>query len=211
MEQLHEGRAGTTRSTLVWLERGLATIGAVLAVYCGAVFLEMRAVSSMAVPPPVAANSPAEVHERATPRARPPVASGTWVARLDAPSARFSATVLEGSSDEVLRRGAGHIEDTAFPGEPGNVGIAGHRDTTFRPVRHLRVGDALDMTTAGAVLHYRIKDTRIVDPGDVWVLDPTSDSTLTLVTCYPFTFIGHAPRRFIVQAVLVSEEKRLGS
>ena len=102
----------------------------------------------------------------------------------------------------MLARAAGHIEDTALPGDPGNVGIAGHRDTTFRPVRNLKAGDILRLTTTSGAFTYRIDRTFIVDPEDVYVLDPTDVPSLTLVTCYPFTFIGHAPKRYIVRATL---------
>ena len=121
----------------------------------------------------------------------------------------LSATVLEGSDDGTLARAAGHIEDTAFPGQPGNIGIAGHRDTIFRPLRRLRPGDPLTLSTADRVFRYRVSGTQIVDPQDVYVLDPTDRPVVTLVTCYPFDFVGHAPRRFIVRAELVSESARL--
>jgi sortase A len=135
----------------------------------------------------------------------------TWIARLEAPSVALSATVLEGSDDGTLARAAGHIEDTAFPGQPGNIGIAGHRDTVFRPLRRLREGDPITLSTADRVFRYRVSGTKIVDPEDVYVLDPTDRPAVTLVTCYPFDFIGHAPRRFIVRADLVSENARLTS
>jgi sortase A len=135
-------------------------------------------------------------------------ASGTLLGRLAAPSVKMSTAILEGTDDATLRRGSGHIEDTPFPGQPGNVGIAGHRDTTFRPLRNIRIGDPLEFTTADRLYRYRISKTLIVGPNDVYVLDPTDQPTLTLVTCYPFEFVGHAPRRFIVQAQLVGEERR---
>ncbi len=135
-------------------------------------------------------------------------APGTLLGRLEAPSVHLSATLLEGSDDGTLSRGAGHIEDTPLPGQGGNVGIAGHRDTVFRPLRHVHVGDALSLTTADRVYRYRISKTSIVGPDDVYVLDPTKDPTLTLVTCYPFEFVGHAPKRFIVQAELVEDSGR---
>ena len=116
--------------------------------------------------------------------------------------------MLEGTDDGTLAKGAGHIEDTPFPGQEGNVGIAGHRDTTFRAVRNLKVGDVLALTTASEVQRYRIAWTKIVEPDDVYVLDPTKTSALTLVTCYPFEYIGHAPRRYIIRADLVGEEPR---
>jgi len=125
------------------------------------------------------------------------------VARLQAPTIRLSATVLEGTDDATLNRAAGHIEDTPLPGQAGNAGIAGHRDRHFRPLRNVHVGDPIDVTTDAGVFHYRVSRTLIVGPQDVQVLDPTPRPTLTLVTCYPFEFIGHAPKRFIVQAELV--------
>jgi sortase A len=136
---------------------------------------------------------------------RPAPTRGTVLAKLTIPSLRLSTTVLEGSDDATLGRGSGHIEDTPLPGEPGNVGIAGHRDTVFRPLKRVKAGDALDVTTADRVYHYTIRKTFIVEPKDVYVLDPTERPTLTLVTCYPFEFIGHAPHRFIVQADLIAE------
>jgi sortase A len=120
----------------------------------------------------------------------------------------MSTTVLEGSDDATLRRGSGHLEETPLPGQGGNMAIAGHRDTVFRPLKKVRVGDALDLTTRDRVYHYRVSKTLIVAPRDVYVLDPTSEPTITLVTCYPFEFLGHAPQRFVVQAQLVREEAR---
>ena len=117
--------------------------------------------------------------------------------------------VLEGSDDGTLSRGAGHIEDTPFPGQAGNIGIAGHRDTVFRPLRNIKVGDPLNLTTAERTYRYRISKTLIVGPDDVYVLNPTEQPTLTLVTCYPFEFIGHAPKRYIVQATLAEEKTAL--
>jgi len=143
-------------------------------------------------------------------RTTPAPAAGTLLGRLEAPSVRMSIAVLEGSDDATLGRGAGHIEDTPFPGQAGNIGIAGHRDTVFRPLRNIHVGDPLDLTTADRVFRYRVTKTLIVGPDDVYVLDPTDRPTVTLVTCYPFEFVGHAPRRFIVQAQLEREETRAG-
>lgn len=144
----------------------------------------------------------------ATNNARASLAPGAWVARLEAPTIRLSATVIEGSTDEMLARAAGHIEGTALPGERGNVGIAGHRDTTFRTVQQLRVGDPLRLTTQWGHYEYRVVRTFIVAPEDVQVLDPTEAPVLTLVTCYPFTFIGHAPKRYIIRAELIASSSR---
>jgi sortase A len=120
----------------------------------------------------------------------------------------MSTNMLEGSDDGTLSRGAGHIEDTPYPGQAGNIGVAGHRDTVFRPLRNIKVGDPLELTTANRLYRYKISKTIIVGPDDVYVLDPTEKPTLTLVTCYPFEYIGHAPKRFIVQAQLVGDEAR---
>jgi LPXTG-site transpeptidase (sortase) family protein len=189
-------------AVLLWVERGLLAVGVGLGVWCAAVMMEARSVARMPVPDPPAVGDVASL-----PMTAP--AAGSWVAKLDAPSVRLSATVLEGTDDATLDRGAGHIEDTPFPGQPGNIGIAGHRDTTFRPVRHLRTGDPLEITTREGVYRYLITKTFIVDPKDVWVLDPGDQPMLTLVTCYPFEFIGNAPRRYIIQAVLIDQTARV--
>jgi sortase A len=200
---------------LLWIELSLFAIGIALAAWCAVVLVEARYYKTMPVPAAKTATLPGDAPAPAlpgpaTPTARAPVAIGSWVARLDAPSVHLSATILEGSDDVTLRHGAGHIEDTAFPGDAGNVGIAGHRDTTFRPVRHLHAGDPLTVTTADHIYQYRITRTSIVNPDDVYVLDDADHPTLTLVTCYPFEFIGHAPRRFIVSADLVDTQARAG-
>jgi sortase A len=92
------------------------------------------------------------------------------------------------------------IEGTARPGEDGNIGIAGHRDGFFRGLRHLEIGDPLMLTTLDGVAHYEVVELTVVSPIDVEVLEPTSEPTLTLVTCYPFYYVGDAPERFIVRA-----------
>jgi sortase A len=122
------------------------------------------------------------------------------LARLDIPHANVSVMVLDGTDDQTLELGVGRIEGTARPGEPGNVGIAGHRDGFFRGVRHLERGDAITLTTLEGVVRYEVTDLRIVDPDDVEVLAPTAQNSLTLVTCYPFYYVGAAPRRFVVRA-----------
>ena len=111
--------------------------------------------------------------------------------------------MLEGTDETTLNRAVGHIEDTALPGANGNSGIAGHRDGFFRPLKDIVVGDAIELETVPRHKEiYRVERTWIVDPEDVSVIDPTPARSLTLVTCYPFYFIGSAPKRFIVRAVL---------
>jgi sortase A len=175
------------------LERALLIAGLSLAGWSALASMERHYIVSAPIPV-IAAEAPATV---AVPR-------GAWVARLEAPSVGLSATVLQGSDDDTLDRAAGHIEYTAFPGKTGNVGIAGHRDTTFRRVRNLKVGDVLTLQTSDATYEYRIAEMKIVKPDAVEVLAPTPTPTLTLVTCYPFTFIGNAPKRYVVSANLTS-------
>jgi LPXTG-site transpeptidase (sortase) family protein len=117
----------------------------------------------------------------------------------------MSMVVLQGSDEETLRLGPGHIETTPLPGEAGNVAIAGHRDSFFRPLRNVRVGDDVLLETPEARVHYRVSSFRVVNSHDVSVIGPTKGAALTLVTCYPFWFIGNAPDRFIVRATRVEE------
>jgi sortase A len=185
-----------------WIERGLLVVGATLGLWCAITMVEARYTSTLAPRP--SGLLPGDAGTKIPlPYVRMTPETGAVLARLDAPSVHLSTSVLEGSDDGTLNRGAGHIEDTPLPGEAGNIGIAGHRDTVFRPLRNVKAGDPIDLTTAERVWHYRVRRTAIVGPDDVAVLDPTADPTLTLVTCYPFEFIGHAPRRFIVQAELI--------
>ena len=198
-----------TRVLLKWLERSLLAFGLALGLWCAVILV--RAHQTQNIPPPKVTVTQTVLPGTTTssPAPVPAPARGTWIARLEVPSVTLATTVLEGTDDGTLSRGSGHIEDTPFPGQEGNVGIAGHRDTVFRPLRHIHLGDEMKLTTADRVYHYKISKTLIVTPDDVYVLDPTAQPTLTLVTCYPFDFIGHAPRRFIVQAALVSDEARV--
>lgn len=125
------------------------------------------------------------------------------VARLEVPRLGMKAIVREGVDSGTLRRAVGHIPDTALPGQPGNAALAGHRDTFFRPLRHVRKDDRIRVTTPERIHEYRVTDTRVVGPEDVSVLAPTDEPTLTLVTCYPFGFVGAAPKRFVVRATQI--------
>jgi sortase A len=129
-----------------------------------------------------------------------PVEKGSPIGLLEIPRLRLSVVVLEGTDDRTLRLGAGHIEHTALPGEAGNLGIAGHRDTFFRALKDIRKDDAVQITTPEGRFEYRVQSTQILTPKDTWVLRPSSSASLTLVTCYPFYFVGPAPERFIVRA-----------
>jgi sortase A len=125
----------------------------------------------------------------------------TPIAVLRIPSIRLEVPVLPGTDNDTLDRAVGHIENTAEPGADGNSGIAGHRDGFFRGLKDISSGDAIELDTLEGTDFYRVERTWVVNPEDVSVLDPTSTRVLTLVTCYPFYFIGPAPQRFIVRAV----------
>jgi sortase A len=122
------------------------------------------------------------------------------VAVLRIPKIGLEVPILEGTDDASLDSGVGHIEGTASPGTPGNVGIAGHRDGFFRGLKDVSPGDAIEVETRTRTYRYVVNGLVVVDPQDVWVLDQTSSERLTLVTCFPFYYTGSAPRRFIVQA-----------
>jgi sortase A len=135
------------------------------------------------------------------------LATGTPLAVLRIPKVKLAVPVFGGTSEQNLNRGAGWIEGTAQLGEPGNVGIAAHRDGFFRVLKDVQVGDQLVLERLTVTDVYRIVSTTIVDPSDVSVLAPTTASSVTLVTCYPFYFVGSAPQRFIVHARHVRAKK----
>jgi sortase A len=126
--------------------------------------------------------------------------SGGLIGRIEIARVGVSAIFMEGDDMHTLRRAVGHIPGTALPGRPGNVGIAGHRDTFFRPLRNVKRDDVITLTTILGEYRYRVVSTKIVGPNDVDVLDPGPNEILTLVTCYPFYYLGSAPDRFIVRA-----------
>jgi len=138
----------------------------------------------------------AEYEESLKVEADPPVAVMA-IDRLD-----IQVPVFDGADDFNMNRGVGRIMGTAEIDADGNLGIAGHRDGFFRGLKDVEVGDQLDLQTAGGTTRYVVDSILIVDPTDVFVLDPTPDRTITLVTCYPFYYVGHAPKRFIVKATV---------
>ena len=130
----------------------------------------------------------------------------TPLAVLRIPKFRLEVAVLSGTDDRTLDRGLGHIEYTAQPGSDGNSGIAGHRDSFFRALKDIAMDDLIELDTQQTTDVYRVGRTWVVNPNDVSVLDPTPMRALTLVTCYPFYYVGSAPKRFIVRAVRVSSK-----
>jgi sortase A len=131
---------------------------------------------------------------------RPPVKKGDVLGLMDIPRLGLSVAVLQGTSSHTLRLGAGHIESTPLPGEPGNSAIAGHRDTFFRDLKDILPNDEIQIQTSTELLRYQVDWVKVVDPADLSVLAPSTESALTLVTCYPFYLVGPAPQRFVVHA-----------
>ena len=134
---------------------------------------------------------------------RAPVLPGGAIGEMEIPRLGLSAIIVQGDSPSALRHAVGHLSETAFPGESGNVVLAGHRDTFFRPLRNIRQGDSITLKTLAGGFQYLVESTAIVSPSDTQVLQPSSGSTLTLVTCYPFYYVGPAPKRFVVRARLL--------
>ncbi len=120
--------------------------------------------------------------------------------RLEIPRLNISAVIVEGSDDESLKLGPGHVPGTALPGEQGNVAIAGHRNTHFLPLKEVQAGDKISITSPRGNMEYAVQYVEIVSPDDVDAINPTDESQLTLITCYPFFYVGSAPERFIVHA-----------
>jgi sortase A len=133
---------------------------------------------------------------------RPGRLKGDVVGRLEIPRLSLSTVVFEGADQDVLERGAGHVPGSALPGDRGNTVLAAHRDTFFRPLRDIRTGDLVKIHTPPNDSVYIVESARVVEPDDVDVLKPTAEPALTLITCYPFRYIGPAPERFVVRAVL---------
>ena len=130
----------------------------------------------------------------------PPLVEGGVIGEIQVRRLHLKAIVVQGSSHTILRRAVGHIPETALPGEPGNVALAGHRDTFFRPLRNIRLGDAITFKTPDGAFEYVVESTAVVAASEVGVLASSDGRTLTLITCFPFDYIGSAPSRFVVHA-----------
>jgi sortase A len=174
-----------------WLERLLIVIGCGCLLAVGISLARARSFQETA----------AETFERELVAAVPvaPLDDGL-IGRLEIPRLRLSVIVMEGDDDATLARAVGHVAGTALPWERGNAVLAGHRDTFFRPLKDLREGDEIRMTTTRGTFDYRVIRTEIVEPDDLSVLAPTPGRALTLVTCYPFVYVGRAPQRFVIYA-----------
>ena len=187
------------RRILRWSQAALLTAAAGMLGYCAFVVADTWIFQRQA------GRSFDQLHLQPAPPPGPGVAAmDGLVGRMEIPRLGVSVVVAEGTEESTLRRAAGHILGTGLPGRSGNVGIAGHRDTLFRPLRNIRQDDVIMLTTLQGEYRYRVVSTEIVSPSDVAVLNPDGHEILTLVTCYPFYFIGPAPDRFIVRAERVT-------
>jgi sortase A len=128
------------------------------------------------------------------------VLEGGVIGRIEIGRLGLSAIVVEGDSPSLLRRAVGHVPNTAMPGESGNVALTAHRDTFFRPLRKIQKGDVVTLATIDGQYQYAVESTAIVSPSATEVLQSSGKPELTLITCYPFYYVGPAPSRFVVRA-----------
>jgi sortase A len=179
-----------------WIERCLWIAGAIVLGYCA--FLWGRAQYDQAQ-----GNWELDhlAGRSAAPAGNP---EGSLVGRIEIPRLNLAAVVFEGTSDDTLARGVGHLKGSAAPGERGNLVLAGHRDTFFRDLRGIREGDEVNIQAPEGEFQYRVESTAVVHPDQTEVLRPGGGATLTLITCYPFSYIGNAPERFIVRATKIA-------
>ena len=154
-----------------------------------------RTARQSTLPQPASASSPKGI---------PAAAPAGLVGRLEIPRLHLDVVVVEGIDRTTLRHAAGHIPGTALPWQPGNAGVAGHRDTCFRGLKDLKARDEIRFSTLRGDFHYEVESLMIVEPDHVGVLQPSLENMLTLVTCYPFSYVGAAPERFVVRARQVS-------
>jgi sortase A len=189
----------------VRLDLILMITGVVLLGYVGETMIEGRvrqALGERRLERAWAASPRAQEVRAAPPRPSP----GDLLGRLEIPRLGLSALIAEGDEESTLRTAIGHLPQTPLPGQPGNVALAAHRDTLFRALRRIEVGDRVKVHSWEGEIEYEVTATQVVGPADVSVLAPSEHPTLTLITCYPFSYIGPAPKRFIVQARQVGSE-----
>ncbi len=198
-EALPLGAIAPRRGVLKWLERLLLVIGVASLTYYAYVSVASYAYQAYEAKEldAILAGGPPTVPHGAVPT------QGEVIGRIEIPRLKVKSIVRAGGDSRTLRLAVGYIRGTALPGEAGNVGLAGHRDTFFRRLREIQTDDLIRLVTPKGTFTYRVERVDVVEPGDVGVLDATRYPALTLVTCYPFTFVGAAPQRFIVRARLV--------
>jgi sortase A len=195
---------GALRWILPWTQRALFACAMSMFGYCGFVVVDTWVFQIRERRQLEGLLEARRTASPAAPKELPAAVNGGLIGRIEIPRLGLSVIVVEGTGSTTLRRAAGHISGTALPGKPGNIGISAHRDTLFRPLRNIRRNDIITLTTLLGEFHYRVVSTKVVDPHNVAVLDPTGNEILTLVTCYPFYYVGSAPDRFIVRAERVT-------
>jgi sortase A len=197
-----------THSILRWSRDAFLVIGVLILGYCGFVLLDAKvyqASEARQFQKQIKDSNPAIASEGRVQEVSVHPSIGKTLGEIELTRVGVTAMILEGTDDRTLRRAVGHIPGTPLPGQPGNVAIAGHRDTFFRALRNVRQDDEITLMTLEGSYRYRVDSIKVVGPNDTEVLDNSGDDILTLVTCYPFYFVGPAPRRFIVRAQRISQ------
>jgi sortase A len=202
------------RRILKWAQRALNACAFLLLGYCAFALVdswifqrrESRNLDRQLSEQRAARESPPQVRSSASSEGAPVVATDGLIGRLEIPRLLLSMVVVEGIDKTTLRRAVGHIPGTALPGERGNVGLAGHRDTFFRSLKDVRIKDEIRFSTLKGGFKYEVESLRVVQPDNVGVLAPSGENVLTMVTCYPFYYVGPAPLRWIVRARQVSTQ-----
>jgi sortase A len=150
--------------------------------------------------------SVSEARPGPAPAAEPRLPPDGVIGRLEIPRLHLSVVVMEGDDEETLEKAVGHLPDTVLPWERGNTALAGHRDGFFRPLEDIEIGDEMRLTSPRGVFTYRVHAAFITMPTDVNVLNPSWGDELTLITCYPFHYVGSAPKRYVIKADRVVED-----
>jgi sortase A len=200
------------RPILKWTQRALFACAVLLLGYCGLALVDawvfQRRESSdldrLVRDRRIVQHGAADPRLAASPKEPPAVATDGPIGRIEIPRLRLSVIVAEGVDKSTLRHAVGHIPGTALPGQPGNVALAGHRDTFFRRLKDLKIKDEIRFSTPEGDFKYEVVSLKVVEPDDVAVVASTGEDVLTMVTCYPFYYAGPAPKRWVVRARQVS-------
>lgn len=192
------------REVLRWAQGTLVAVGVAMIAFCGLCWIDASSFQRQARDQlshrlHAAATAPRGAQLGSSHAAEGMVPGGV-IGSIEISRLGMLAAIAEGTDTTTLRRAVGHIRGTGLPGHSENVGLAGHRDTFFRPLKDVRQNDIITLTTLGGKFNYRVVSTRVVVPTETSVLDSGGTESLTLVTCYPFFYVGSAPDRFIVKA-----------
>ena len=184
------------------IERGLVVVGATCLLWVGATSVSaiLYQVEQSVSPEPLDLSFASPEAVPATHDLETPLEPSASIGRLEIPRIGLSVVVAEGDDENTLKVAVGHLPDTSLPWQEGNTALAGHRDTFFRPLRRIQAGDEIRLATRRGTFRYRVIRHMVVEPDELWVLDSSPTAALTLITCYPFDYVGPAPRRFIVHA-----------